>query len=153
MLLGAIFAAFLYKLKRKISAIQSKELAAANARLESQILEYAQGLGVLRAINQTGDNALNFKNATDEVRNLQLKSSVDAPGLVLGSLTAILICLSLFLGVYLYLLEEISLAVLAASLVILSRIAEPLSKPGAFDVKFENVNFAYENTDKPALKI
>ncbi|WP_163028064.1 ATP-binding cassette domain-containing protein [Campylobacter showae] len=86
-----------------------------------------------------------------------------------------------------YLLEEISLAVLAASLVILSRLAEPfsvfsfgcvgfdlidnsfakvkeilrleelkfdepLSKPGAFDVKFENVNFAYENTDKPALK-
>ena len=164
MLLGAICAAFLYKLKRKISAIQSKELAAANARLESQILEYAQGLGVLRAINQTGDNALNLKNATDEVRNLQLKCSADIPGLVLGSLTAILICLSLFLGVYLYLLEEISLAVLAASLVILFakvkeilqleelKFDEPLSKPGAFDVKFENVNFAYENASKPSLK-
>ena len=27
-----------------------------------------------------------------------------------------------------------------------------MSKPSAFDVKFENVNFVYENTDKPALK-
>lgn len=119
----------LYRLRRKLAIEEKSEFVAANADLESAITEYIQGIGVLRALNQTGQNAQNLQEKIENVRQIQLKAMklAGAPTLAMGSIATLLMCACLFLGAYLQLSGEISVAIIAGALVILSRLTEPFS--------------------------
>lgn len=119
----------LYRLRRRLAIEEKSEFIAANANLESQIIEYIQGIGVLRSIDKTGENAANLRESIAAVRQIQLKAMrlAGAPTLAMGSIAVVLMNLCLFLGVYLHGTGELNLGVVAAVIVILSRLIEPFS--------------------------
>lgn len=119
----------LYKFRRKLAIEEKSEFINANAQLEAQIIEYIQGIGVLRCVNKTGENASKLIQSIDEVRQIQIKAMKTAkiPTLVMGSIAVVLMNLCLFLGIYLHNKNEISLGVVAACLLITSRLVEPFS--------------------------
>lgn len=129
MLLMLPVAVPLYKLRRRLAIEEKSEFIAANANLESQIIEYIQGIGVLRSIDKTGENAANLRESIAAVRQIQLKAMrlAGAPTLAMGSIAVVLMNLCLFLGVYLHGTGELNLGVVAAVIVILSRLIEPFS--------------------------
>ncbi|PSM53138.1 ABC transporter, ATP-binding/permease components [Campylobacter blaseri] len=178
----------LYILKRKFSTEEKREFTTANANLESSIIEYIQGIGVLRSINRVGKNSKKLQSEIENVKKVQMKTlGISAlPAVLLGTLIIFTTILTLFLAIYLNLQNEISIALVAALLVILSRLNEPFSillsvatifdlaqngfartkeilnmqelkfneplqTPNGFDIEFENVNFAYDGSDKNAL--
>ena len=119
----------LYKFRRKLAIEEKSEFINANAQLEAQIIEYIQGIGVLRCVNKTGENASKLIQSIDEVRQIQIKAMKTAkiPTLAMGSIAVVLMNLCLFLGIYLHNKNEISLGVVAACLLIASRLVEPFS--------------------------
>lgn len=119
----------LYKFRRKLAIEEKSEFINANAQLEAQIIEYIQGIGVLRCVNKTGENASKLVQSIDEVRQIQIKAMKTAkiPTLAMGSIAVVLMNLCLFLGIYLHNKNEISLGVVAACLLITSRLVEPFS--------------------------
>lgn len=119
----------LYKFRRKLAIEEKSEFINANAQLEAQIIEYIQGIGVLRCVNKTGENASKLIQSIDEVRQIQIKAIKTAkiPTLAMGSIAVVLMNLCLFLGIYLHNKNEISLGVVAACLLIASRLVEPFS--------------------------
>lgn len=119
----------LYRRKRKSSAQEKTEMTLANSALESDIIEYIQGLPVLRTTNQTGKNAKRLYNGIINVRDLQRSSiwgtivdMVMADMLILFALILIAILGSIWVGN-----GTMSIAAIAALLVIVSRLMEPLS--------------------------
>lgn len=119
----------LYLWKRRAGIVEKSEFNEANARLEAGFVEYVQGLPILRALNQTGKNAQNLNDAILHVKSVQAQG-IDAstlPLLIMGVL--IEVTLLVLLGVGSYLVDETLLALptLAAMLVIVSRLSEPLS--------------------------
>ena len=119
----------LYHKKRKSSVHEKTQNVQANSTLESDIIEYIQGLPVLRATNQTGKNATRLHAGIVHVKDLQRASVwgtiVDlAMGnmLILFALIMIAISGSIWIGN-----GTMSIAALSALLVIVSRLMEPLS--------------------------
>ncbi len=119
----------LYVWKRRASIAEKSEFNEANAQLEAGFIEYVQGLPILRALNQTGKNAQNLRQAILHVKCVQAQGieASTLPLLFMGVL--IEVTLLVLLGVGSYLVDETLLALptLAAMLVIVSRLSEPLS--------------------------
>ncbi|MGP1561579.1 MAG: ABC transporter ATP-binding protein [Helicobacteraceae bacterium] len=178
----------LYKLKRRLAIKEKTEFVSANARLESDVIEYIQGIGVLRSINKVGQNAQKLQESIQNVRQVQLEAMVAGvvPSLLMGSLAVVTMLLVGILGVWLAEQNQTSAPVVAAVLIVLSRLIEPASlflgvssilnlvetafrrakeilelqelqtntpvqEPKDFGISFENVEFAYNAGDKPAL--
>ena len=119
----------LYRRKRKSGAHEKMEMTQANSVLESDIIEYIQGLAVLRTTNQTGENAKHLHEEIIHVRDLQRASVwgtivnlVMGDMLILFALIMITILGSIWVGN-----GTMSIAAIAALLVIVSRLMEPLS--------------------------
>jgi ATP-binding cassette subfamily B protein IrtB len=119
----------LYRRKRKSGFHERTEMTRANSALESDIIEYIQGLPVLRATNQTGKNAKHLYNGIINVRDLQRSSNwgtitnlVMADMLILFALIMIAVMGSIWVGN-----GTMNIATIAALLVIVSRLMEPLS--------------------------
>lgn len=119
----------LYILKRKFATEEKKEFILANANLESSIIEYIQGIGVLRSINRVGKDSEKLQKEIQNVKDVQMKAMgiSSLPAVLLGSLIIFTTTACLILGIYLNLQNEILITVVAALLVILSRINEPFS--------------------------
>lgn len=174
-----------YSWSRRLSGQELHDLAAAHSRTEADIVEYIQGLPVLRAMSQTGKQARALQNTLESLRLLQIsamrKSAV--PILLFSSLAELGIIAVLALGVTLIINGSLDIAALAALLVIAMRLTEPLSlftgltvvfdkleagfrriekllsikplaviepldNPEKFDIRFNNVGFAYDGTGK-----
>mgnify|MGYP002277274455 CR=1 FL=1 len=119
----------LYRRKRKSGFHERTEMTRANSALESDIIEYIQGIPVLRAMNQTGKNAKRLHEGIISVRDLQRSSNwgtitnlVMADMLILFALILIAVLGSIWVGN-----GTMSIATIAALLVIVSRLMEPLS--------------------------
>ncbi|MFL1706308.1 ABC transporter ATP-binding protein [Campylobacter sp. MOP7] len=119
----------LYKLKRKMAVEDKKIFTDANATLESSIIEYIQGIGVLRSVNLIGKNSQKLQKEIANVRQIQLNEmkGSNLPTLLTGSLIIFTTLIAVFTGVYLNINSEISLGLFAALLVILPRLNEPFS--------------------------
>ncbi len=119
----------LYVWKRRAGIVEKSDFNEANAALEAGFIEYVQGLPVLRAFNQTGKNAQNLNVEILHVKSVQAKGieASTLPLLIMGIL--IEVTLLVLLGVGSYLVDETLLALptLAAMLVVVSRLSEPLS--------------------------
>ncbi|UZJ36937.1 ABC transporter ATP-binding protein [Prosthecochloris sp. SCSIO W1103] len=119
----------LYKRKRQSGMAEKTDMGRANAALESNIIEYIQGLAVLRATNQTGTNAKRLYEGIIHVRDLQ-KSKVFKTNILMLMLDALILVTLIvigFLGSLWVGNATMSVAAVAAVLVMVSRLMEPLS--------------------------
>jgi ATP-binding cassette subfamily B protein IrtB len=110
----------------------SKEKAA-NAKalsiVESDVLEYVQGLPVLRSTNQTGEKSAALQASINNLRKVQTKGILDktVPTVMMSGIVEIGLIAVLTLGVLMITKGSLSLSAAAALLVIISRFSEPLS--------------------------
>ncbi len=119
----------LYRRKRSSGMREKTEMTLANSALESDIIEYIQGLPVLRAINQTGQNAARLRAGILGVQDLQRSSLWGTIlNLVLVDLLIVFaLVISAILGSFWVGQGTMSVAVVASVLVIVARLMEPLS--------------------------
>ena len=129
MMLAMPLAIPLYHRKRRSGSRGKSELARANAALESDIIEYVQGLPVLRTTNQTGVNAERLQQGIRQVRDLQRSaqwgSSLNM--ILVDMLIVALLVVLAILGSFWVGNGSMSVATVAAVLVIVSRLLEPMA--------------------------
>lgn len=188
LLIAFPFSIPLYKRFRNGGIKERVETRAANEALESNAIEYIQGMSVLKSLNLVGENAKSLHESTREVEAIQIRGLKISQSVMtaVNSLIEIAILLSLLMGVYLITNSNFSAAALITLIVWITRIIEPLSNflaitgimdianiafkgitnilnikdlevsdekiPKNFDIVFENVDFAYLNTNDLSLR-
>lgn len=132
-------AAPIYYWRRRGAGRGVHGLAKAHANTEADIVEYIQGLPVLRATSQTGKQAKKLQTSFTDLRELQKKGSIKGlwPTLAFNSLTEIGLIALLGLGVFYVLNGGLDIASIAALLVIATRFSEPLSLFASLMVVFD----------------
>ena len=118
----------LYIWKRTGSAKEKSEFNQVNAKLEADFVEYIQGLPVLRAVNQVGVNAKKLQESIKEVKTVQEKGlyAGQLPFVLMGVLVEIIVLTMVFVGAYFVLDNTLSFVALAAAILVVSKLAEPL---------------------------
>lgn len=129
MLLVLPLALPLYHWKRRASIEEKRDFTEGNARLESDLIEYVQGLPVLRSINQVGVNAKRLQESTALVKEIQKRGVLSStlPMILMSTLVEMTMILALTLGIFWVLDGSFTIPKLAAMLVITARLTEPLS--------------------------
>ncbi|MGB7401281.1 MAG: ABC transporter ATP-binding protein [Arcobacter sp.] len=119
----------LYNWKRKGTNTEKIEFNKANAILEADFIEYIQGLSVLKSVNKVGINAQNLHESISYVNEVQKKGLYKGqiPFVLMGVLIEITLLILVFVGGYFVLNNTLSLVTLAAAVIIVSRLSEPLS--------------------------
>ncbi len=119
----------LYKWRRRLSQEEKEEVVLAHADVESDIIEYAQGLPVLRAVNQTGTKSVRLQKSVKHLRKAQadglMKGSL--PALFITSLVEVGLLSVLILGGFFVQSGSLHIYVLAGLLIAVARFAEPIS--------------------------
>lgn len=119
----------LYRWRRKFVGKFVRDLGDAHAETSAEIVEYAQGLPVLRAANATGSKAERLQSALQKLQDLQVKTQMRGilPNFMLWTLIEGGIVVVLALGVYLILGQSLSIAALAALLIMSVRLSESVA--------------------------
>lgn len=189
-LLAALFAllsAVVKRMRPRLSADRS-ETAAALDDLNGELLEYMQGLPVLRSAGCTGERSVRLASAAERVRKVQEDVSVreGLPNLFIGSAVETAMLAALVFGLWQLSSGRTDAAFLAALIVGIVRFGEPLGYllsytavyemvvqgylklrefenikplpvteggkvPTAYDIEFDNVDFAYEGRKENTL--
>lgn len=128
MVLLFLVAVPIYHWRRRNTGESMRVLARAHARTSSELIEYIQGLPVLRATGQTGAQAKRLQDSLTHLQEVQEKTQQFKMllGLVASSLVQIGLILVLALGVWFVLTGSLDVAALAALLIIVARFSEPL---------------------------
>ncbi|WP_419768158.1 ABC transporter ATP-binding protein [Arcobacter sp.] len=123
------FAIPLYNWKRNDSNKEKVEFNKANAILEADFIEYIQGLPVLRAVNKVGVNAQNLHDSIAHVKEVQKEglNKGQIPFVLMGILIEITLLALVFICSYFILDNSLSIITLAAAVIVVSRLSEPLS--------------------------
>ncbi|MEM8986980.1 MAG: ABC transporter ATP-binding protein [Pseudomonadota bacterium] len=178
-----------YRIIRAAAARENRISLAAHADAASHIVEYTQGLSVLRATRQVGQQSERLQASLARLRDAQ------AAGTKLGTLPSILMSALVQMGILaitalaiaFVLGDTLSVAAVLALIVVAVRFSEPLAlfanMSSMFDfmeaaidrisellavaplpqapgegsaagahVAFENVTFAYDQSDEPVLR-
>ncbi|MCK9337267.1 MAG: ABC transporter ATP-binding protein/permease [Arcobacteraceae bacterium] len=119
----------LYSWKRRASHEDKSEYNQANGVLESDFVEYIQGLPVLKAVNKVGVNAQKLQGSIAYVKEVQKKGLYKGqiPFVLMGVLIEITLLAIVFIGAFFVLDNTLSFITLAAAVIVISRLAEPLS--------------------------
>ncbi|KAM3114319.1 ABC transporter ATP-binding protein [Phormidesmis sp. 146-33] len=131
----ALFVAFpfaipLYRYFRTLTAKVFRDVATADAEVASRVVEYAQGLPVLRATQQTGQQSQRLQAALITQRSIQSTAQrlFNLPSIALSTLVEAGILLVLALGTLFILQGSLSVPALFALIVIALRFSEPLAQ-------------------------
>jgi ABC-type multidrug transport system, ATPase and permease components len=119
----------IYRWRRRTSHEEKRELTQAHADVESDCIEYIQGLPVLRAVNQVGEKSGRLQSSVATLKNTQISGLIEStlPSLLMATLVELGLLVVLALGTYWVLGGSCTIPVLAAFLVMISRLSEPLS--------------------------
>ncbi|MFC0708275.1 ABC transporter ATP-binding protein [Azorhizophilus paspali] len=119
----------LYRWRRPAYGRGMRMLADANERASADILEYAQGLPVLRATCRTGEKAERLHASFLHLEKIQTigQQKGAKPNLILATVMELAILVVVFLGVVFVAQSSLDIAVLAALMVIVVRFSEPLA--------------------------
>lgn len=149
MILVVFLAVPLYQWQRREAGVEQTELTAAHARVEADIVEYIQGLPVLRALSQTGEQARSLQQSLKALNRLQISHMYRSapPSLAFSSLAQAGIVLVLALGITLVSTDGLNPAALAALLVIAIRFTEPLSLFAGITVIFDYMEAGLQRID------
>lgn len=148
--LALIFAFKIYKTKRQKVIDDKINESKILSTLESDIIEYIQGLSVLRSLNKTGQNASNLQNSISQARQIQEIALLKASFLstLCGALITLIMMICVCLGSYLVSQNLISAISVAALIFMISRIAEPLSVALGAGSILDVAQNAFLNTQK-----
>ena len=119
----------LYSWKRRASYEDKSEYNQANGVLESDFVEYIQGLPVLKAVNKVGVNAQKLQDSIAYVKEVQKQGLYkgQVPFVLMGVLIEVTLLILVFIGAFFVLDNTLSFITLAAAIIVISRLAEPLS--------------------------
>lgn len=140
----------LYRWRRPKLGRGMRALADANKRASADVLEYAQGLPVLRAACVTGDKAQRLKASFEHLEHIQTVGHRKGakPNLLITTVVENGLLLVLALGVMWVLDGSLELGTLAALFVIVVRFAEPMSNFVSFTGILELAETALEHIEK-----
>ncbi len=150
----------LYKFSRSKSKEEKEANLKAHKNLEADSLEYFQGLGVLRSLNQVGKNSQKLQSSIQNVREIQKRGLLrgTVPNALLSTILEFTFLGVLVLGTIFMVDGSFSLASLLALLVILNRLNEPVSLffsiTGVIDLANEgarNINKILDEKDLEVL--
>lgn len=129
MLIAFPLAIPIYKWSREKNKKEKVDNAKVHATLEADIVEYLQGLPVLRSINQVGKNAENLQESISKAKEVQKAGvfGVTLPSVVMNTLIEFVFLMVLSLGALWIADATITIASLVAILVVLGRSSEPLA--------------------------
>ncbi|MCG8348698.1 MAG: ABC transporter ATP-binding protein/permease [Chloroflexales bacterium] len=119
----------IYRWIRRITGMEFRESTEAHAQTAAEIVEYTQGLPVLRSVNQVGAQARRLQQMLAHLRAVQVRANLRGawPALLMASVVEIGILMVLALGAWFVLGGALDAAALAALLVIAVRFSEPLA--------------------------
>lgn len=139
----------LYRWRRPAFGRGLRILAAAQARNAAEVLEYAQGLPVLRATGRAGERDARLQASFLELERIQVigqrKGAV--PNLVIASVVEGGLLLVAAAGAWWVARGAVAPAVFAAVLVVLARFSEPLSSFIGFTSVLELIEAALERVE------
>ena len=137
----------LYHKIRNTNVSEKSTFSNANAELEAGFIEYIQGLPVLRAVNKTGANEKKLQRSINAVRRIQTSglNRTQIPYVILGLMIEGLLLVLLFVGAYFVLGSTLEILTLAACLLIVARLVEPISLFVAVINLFETTDIALNN--------
>ncbi|WP_241648557.1 MULTISPECIES: ABC transporter ATP-binding protein [unclassified Pseudodesulfovibrio] len=140
----------LYYWRRHASSRAYRCIGAAHARTSAELVEYAQGLPVLRATNQVGRKAEKVQVALYDLLEVQKKEQLLLvwPGILFSSLVQIGLIVALSFGVWFILAGTLNIAVLVALLVVVVRFSEPLALLFGISPVFDYMEAGFEQVEK-----
>ncbi len=118
-----------YRWRRPAFGRGMRALADANAQASAEMLEYAQGLAVLRAAGCAGDRAVRLNNSIEHLENIQVigQQKGSKPNLMIASAMELGLLLVVSICAVLAFQGTLDVAILAAVIVMIVRFSEPLS--------------------------
>ena len=137
-----------YRRTRSLTQRASQDTALADVETADRVIEYTQGLPVLKATKQIGNQSQRLREAIQQQHRLQRRSNhlLTLPQLSLAAIVEVGLLVLLSVGVLL-LEKGLSLPSLLALLMIAIRFSEPLSLFASFAVVFDTVEVALERID------
>ncbi len=139
----------LYRWRRPAFGRGLRILAQAEAQAGAEVLEYAQGLPVLRASGMTGTRAARLQASFQRLEQVQAfgQHKGARPNLIIASVIEIGLLLVAAAGAWWVADGTVAVAAYAAVLVMLARFAEPLSGFVGFTAVLELIEAALERID------
>lgn len=119
----------LYRWRRPAIGRGKRILGEAHQQANADVLEYAQGLAVLRASCQAGARANHLSQTFRRLEDIQVYGhrKGEKPNIIVSTTVEVGLMLMLGLGVFWVVNGSLDLAVLAALFVIVVRLSEPLA--------------------------
>jgi ATP-binding cassette subfamily B protein len=119
----------IYRWQKAVATKATRDVAIADANTASRIIEYTQGLPVLRATQQVGKQSQRLRQAITEQRQIQTQSTNlgTAPAILMSSIVEIGIVIIIALSTLFFLQGSISTAQVFALAVVATRFSEPIA--------------------------
>jgi ATP-binding cassette, subfamily B, bacterial IrtB/YbtQ len=138
-----------YRQQRAVTGKELRDVAAADADTASRIVEYAQGLPVLRATNQIGEKSQRLRQAISQQRQIQARVNRlgTMPAILMSTVVQVGILVILSLGVLFLLQGTIDLASVFALVIIATRFSEPIAIFGSITAIFDVMEVALERIE------
>ncbi|MEM9406381.1 MAG: ABC transporter ATP-binding protein [Acidobacteriota bacterium] len=135
-----------YRIIRAAGARENRLSATAHADAASHIIEYTQGLSVLRATRQVGPESQRLQASLARLREAQAKGTrlVTLPSILMSALVQVGILLITALAVHFALGASISVAAVLALIVVAIRFSEPLALFANMSAMFDFMEAAIE---------
>lgn len=119
----------LHRALRRITFRANNDGAVAHAETASQIVEYAQGLAVLRATRQVGRESKRLSESVERLREMQEKANNAGtmPSILMSAVVQLGLVLVTLLAVYFTIGGSLGVAWVLALIVVAVRFSEPLA--------------------------
>jgi ATP-binding cassette subfamily B protein IrtB len=139
----------LYRWRRPALGRNMRDLADAHRRTNAEIVEYAQGLAALRASRCAGEKAARLRGGFDDLEELQAVAHRRAskPNVIIASIVELGLLLVLAAGVSWVIAGTLDVAVLAATLILVARFAEPLASFVSYTAAIDLIEAALERIE------
>lgn len=140
----------LYRRIRVLSAYGFRASGEAHETVTSNLIEYAQGLGVLRATRQVGPQSVRLQ---DSLENLRQKQSTaqnwkTIPGLMIATVVQVGILIVTLLGLLWVVGGSLDVAIMLALFAIMVRYSETLAMFANMTTMFDIMETALERIDE-----
>ncbi|MEM9133904.1 MAG: ABC transporter ATP-binding protein [Actinomycetota bacterium] len=178
-----------YRVIRANGARENRISAAAHADTASHLVEYTQGLAVLRATRQVGPESVRLQDSLTRLREAQVKGTKlgTLPSIIISAIVQLGIIAITALAIRFVLGDSLGVAAILAIIVVSIRFSEPLAlfanlsvmfdfmeaaverigelmavqplptadgddEPDGTRIVFDDVTFAYDQTDEDVLR-
>ncbi|BDA71222.1 ABC transporter, transmembrane region [Calothrix sp. PCC 7716] len=139
----------IYRWQKSVVAKGTRDVAIADANTASRIIEYAQGIPVLRATQQVGKQSQRLRQAISTQRQIQTEATSlgTAPAILMSSIVEIGIVIIIALSTLFFLQGSISVAQVFALAVVATRFSEPIAVFGELTGIFNLMEAALERIE------